>query len=44
MNNFNAINSVYGEYFKDNFPVRETIQVAALPGKAHFEISGIAVK
>ena len=44
INNFNAINAVYGEYFKDNFPARETIQVVALPGKAHVEISGIAVK
>jgi 2-iminobutanoate/2-iminopropanoate deaminase len=42
--NFSDINAIYGQYFKDNAPARETVQVAALPGKAHVEISAIAVK
>jgi 2-iminobutanoate/2-iminopropanoate deaminase len=41
---FKTINAIYGEYFKDKQPARETVQVVALPGKAHVEISGIAVK
>jgi 2-iminobutanoate/2-iminopropanoate deaminase len=42
--NFKTINTIYGEYFKEKQPARETVQVVALPGKAHVEISGIAVK
>ena len=42
--NFAKINSVYGSYFKDNFPARETVQVSALPKGANVEISAIAVK
>ena len=41
---FRTINTLYGEYFKSGFPARETVQVAALPAKAHIEISAIAVK
>jgi 2-iminobutanoate/2-iminopropanoate deaminase len=41
---FKTINTIYGENFKDSPPARETIQVAALPAKAHVEISAIAVK
>jgi 2-iminobutanoate/2-iminopropanoate deaminase len=44
LRNFQTINKIYGEYFKENQPARETVQVAALPGKAHVEISGIAIK
>ena len=44
LKNFKTINTIYGEYFKANQPARETVQVVALPGKAHVEISGIAVK
>ena len=44
LKNFKTINSVYGEYFKENPPARETVQVPVLPGKAHVEISMIAVK
>ena len=44
LKNWKTINTIYGEYFKANHPARETIQVVALPGKAHVEISGIAVK
>jgi 2-iminobutanoate/2-iminopropanoate deaminase len=41
---FSAINKVYASYFTEEFPARETIQVAALPMGAHVEISMIAVK
>jgi 2-iminobutanoate/2-iminopropanoate deaminase len=44
MKNFKTINTIYGTYFKENQPARETIQVVALPGKAHVEISAVAVK
>jgi 2-iminobutanoate/2-iminopropanoate deaminase len=44
LRNFKIINKIYGEYFKENQPARETVQVAALPGMAHMEISGIAIK
>ena len=44
LKNFKTINTIYGEYFKENPPARECIQIGALPGKSHVEISGIAVK
>jgi 2-iminobutanoate/2-iminopropanoate deaminase len=44
LKNYKAINSLYGEYFKSQFPAWEAIQVGALPGNAHIEISAIAVK
>ena len=44
MNDFGAINRVYGTYFDDeNAPARETIQVAVLPKHVNVEISLIAV-
>jgi len=43
MNDFEAMNKVYGEYFKGAFPARSTIQVAALPKGAPIEIEAIAV-
>jgi 2-iminobutanoate/2-iminopropanoate deaminase len=39
---FAAMNSVYGEFFPEEPPARSTIQVAALPGGAHVEIEAIA--
>ncbi len=42
MNQFSAVNEIYGYYFSGNFPARETVQVAALPMKANVEISMIA--
>ena len=42
--NYKEINRIYGEYFKENPPAREAIQVVALPAGAHVEISCIAVK
>ena len=44
LKDFKTINAIYGEYFKANQPARETVQVMALPGNAHVEISGVAVK
>ncbi len=44
LKNFAKINEVYGSYFTSNPPARETVQVAALPKGANFEISVIAVK
>lgn len=42
MNNFQSVNEVYGSYFKDNYPARETVEVTGLPKKANVEISVIA--
>ncbi len=45
MNDFVAINSVYGSYFDEAIaPARETVQVAALPKNVNVEISVIAVR
>jgi 2-iminobutanoate/2-iminopropanoate deaminase len=45
MNDFNAINSVYGSFFdEDTAPARETVEVACLPKNVNVEISMIAMK
>ncbi|HEY6082153.1 MAG TPA: RidA family protein [Chitinophagaceae bacterium] len=44
INNFSTVNEVYGKYFHDYFPARETVQVAALPKGVNVEISMIASK
>lgn len=44
MNQFGAVNEVYGKYFEADFPARETVQVSALPKFVNVEISMIAVK
>jgi len=44
MADFAEVNEVYGSYFTDNFPARETVQVAALPKGVKVEISVIAAK
>jgi 2-iminobutanoate/2-iminopropanoate deaminase len=44
MQSFANVNEVYGSYFTDQFPARETIQVAALPKNVNVEISVIALK
>jgi 2-iminobutanoate/2-iminopropanoate deaminase len=44
MQDFAKVNEVYGRYFKDHFPARETIQVAGLPKNVNVEISVIAIK
>lgn len=42
MNQFAAVNEVYGKYFTENAPARECVQVAALPKFVRVEISVIA--
>ncbi|BDB53381.1 RidA family protein [Flavobacterium ammonificans] len=45
MNDFTAINSIYGAYFNEkSAPARETVQVAGLPKNVNVEISMIAVQ
>jgi len=44
MHQFGAVNEVYGKYFENGFPSRETVQVSALPKYVNVEISMIAVK
>ena len=44
MNQFGAVNEVYGKYFESDFPARETVQVSALPKFVNVEISMVAVK
>lgn len=44
MNRFSEMNAVYGKYFENNFPARETVQVSALPKFVNVEISMIATK
>lgn len=41
---YGKINEIYGSYFSDPFPARETVQVTALPLGAKVEISMVAVK
>jgi 2-iminobutanoate/2-iminopropanoate deaminase len=43
-NDFGRVNELYGSYFENNFPARETVQVSRLPKDARVEISCIAVK
>lgn len=42
MGKFATVNEVYARYFTDNFPARETVQVAGLPKGVQVEISVIA--
>ena len=43
MNNFATINEVYGSYFNELPPARETVEVSRLPKDVNVEISCIAV-
>ena len=42
INNFAAVNEVYGSYFESDFPARECVEVARLPKDVNVEISVIA--
>jgi 2-iminobutanoate/2-iminopropanoate deaminase len=43
LNNFSAVNAIYGEYFDEAAaPARSTVQVAALPKGVFIEIDAIA--
>jgi 2-iminobutanoate/2-iminopropanoate deaminase len=44
MDEFGTINEAYGQYFKNNPPARETVEVSRLPKNVNVEISCIAVK
>lgn len=44
MNRFGDVNEIYGKYFSDEFPARETVAVSALPKFVNVEISMIAVR
>jgi len=43
MDLFPSVNEVYGSYFTNDFPARETIAVKTLPKNVNVEISMIAV-
>ncbi len=44
MKTFPQVNEVYGSYFTDKFPARETVEVSGLPKGVNIEISVIAIK
>jgi len=44
MRDFQAFNGVYAEFFKEPFPARSCVQVAALPKDALVEIEAVAVR
>ncbi|MCL4169480.1 UNVERIFIED_CONTAM: hypothetical protein GTU68_013837 [Idotea baltica] len=44
MDDFGTVNDVYGRYFTENPPARETVAVKTLPKDVNVEISLIAVK
>ena len=44
LNDFEAVNEVYGTYVIENKPARSCVQVAKLPKDAVIEIEAIAVK
>ena len=43
MNQYAEINAVYAQYFSDNPPAREAVQVSCLPKNVNVEISLVAV-
>ena len=43
MDDFQAVNEIYGTYFRENPPARSTVAVSALPKNAKVEIEVIAV-
>lgn len=44
MNDFAAVNTIYGEYFGSEPPARSTVQVARLPRDVRVEIEAIALR
>ena len=44
MGDFAQVNEIYGGYFTENPPARETVEVSALPKGVNVEISMIAAK
>jgi 2-iminobutanoate/2-iminopropanoate deaminase len=43
MGEFAAMNAVYSQYFRENFPARATVEVARLPRDVRVEIDIIAL-
>ena len=43
MNSFPVVNEIYGKYFPNNPPARETVEVSRLPKDVNVEISCIAI-
>ncbi len=43
LNDFEAVNQVYAQYFEEPYPARSTVQAARLPKGARLEIDAIAV-
>ena len=44
MNDFVAMNAIYGQFFQEPYPARSAVQVARLPKDALVEIEVIALK
>lgn len=44
MKQFELINTIYGSYFKNQYPARSTIEIVSLPKNASIEIECIAIK
>ena len=44
LNEFAAMNTIYGEYFKTNPPSRATVEVARLPRDVRIEIAVVAAR
>ncbi|MGC1243045.1 MAG: RidA family protein [Chryseosolibacter sp.] len=44
MGNFPKVNEIYGQYFTEKPPARETVEVSRLPKDVNVEISCIAVR
>lgn len=44
MNDFATINSIYANYFTDNYPARSCVEVARLPKDVLIEVEAVAIK
>lgn len=44
LNDFAAMNEIYGKHFKSPFPARSCVQVAAVPKGCRIEIECIAIR
>ncbi len=44
MDEFAAVNDVYGEFFTEPYPARSTVEVARLPKELHIEIEAVAFR
>ena len=44
MDEFGAVNEIYGEFFSEPYPARSTVEVARLPKDLHVEIEAVAYR